>query len=246
MYQPRTYRHWVKDTSLIAFTVTVKETDLYIRARRHLEAEALASVLRHRTPLEEYLVSHPDFLHSLEPIAVDEAAPHIVKEMATAAQKAGVGPMAAVAGAIAEAVGNDLLAFTSEVIVENGGDIFLKISRPRLVGIYAGSSPLTGRVALKILPRETPLGVCTSSGTVGHSLSFGLADAAIALAPSAALADAAATALGNRVKSTEDIEPALEWAKTVPGLIGAVIIKNDKLGVWGKVDLVPVKSPGKN
>ncbi len=245
MYQPRTYRHWVKDTSLIAFTVTVKETDLYIRTRRHLEAEALASVLRHRTSLEEYISSHPDFLHTLEPIAVDETAPPIVKEMAIAAEKAVVGPMAAVAGAIAEAVGRDLLAFTSEVIVENGGDIFLKISKPRLVGIYAGSSPLTGRVALKISPSETPLGVCTSSGTVGHSLSFGLADAAISLAPSAALADAAATALGNRVRSADDIEPALEWAKTVPGLIGAVVILDDRLGVWGKVRLVPVNSQGK-
>lgn len=246
MYQPRTYRHWVKDRSLIAFTVTVKETDLYIRARRHLEAEALASVLRHRTPLEEYISRHPDFLHTLKPIAVDEAAPSIVKEMALAAEKVGVGPMAAVAGAIAEAVGRDLLAFTSEVIVENGGDIFLKVSKPRLVGIYAGSSPLTGRIALKISPRETPLGVCTSSGTVGHSLSFGLADAAIALAPSAALADAAATALGNRVRSIEDIEPALEWAKNLPGLVGAVIIKDDKLGAWGKVRLVPVRSPSKS
>lgn len=245
MYQPRTYRHWIHDTSLIAFTVTVKETDLYIRARSHLEAEALASILRHRTPLEEYIASHPLFLHSLEPITVEETAPQIVKEMAAAGEKAGVGPMAAVAGAIAEAVGRDLLAFTSEVIVENGGDIFLKISRARLVGIYAGDSPLTGKVALKILPRETPLGICTSSGTVGHSLSFGAADAAIAIAPSAALADAAATAIGNRVKSVEDMPRALEWAQTVPGLLGAVIIKNDRLGAWGKVRLVPVKTARK-
>ncbi len=244
MYQPRTYRHWVKDKSLIAFTVTVKETDLYIRARRHLEVEALASVMRHRNPLEEYISTHPDFLRSLEPVAVEETAPPIVKEMAAAATTAGVGPMAAVAGAIAEAVGRDLLPFTSEVIVENGGDIFMKISRPRLVGIYAGASPLTGRLALKIPPRETPLGICTSSGTVGHSLSFGLADAAIALAPSAALADAAATALGNRVKSAGDIPQALEWAKTVTGLIGAVVIKDHSLGAWGKVRLVPIDSPG--
>ncbi len=245
MYQPRTYRHWIKDSSLIAFTVTVKETDLYIRARCHLEPEALASVLRHRTPLEEYIASHLSFLHSLEPVTVEETAPQIVKEMAIAGEKAGVGPMAAVAGAIAEAVGRDLLTFTPEVIVENGGDIFLKITRQRLVGIYAGNSPLTGKIALKILPRETPLAVCTSSGTVGHSLSFGTADAAIALSPSAALADAAATALGNRVRTAEDIPQALEWAQNVPGLIGAVIIKDDKLGAWGKVRLVPVKTATK-
>ncbi len=242
MYQPRTYRHWIRDASLVAFAVTVKETDLYIRARRRLEAEALASVIRQRMPLEEYIASHPLFFHSLEPLPVEETAPQIVKEMAAAGEKAGVGPMAAVAGAIAEAVGKDLLAFSSEVIVENGGDIFLKVSRARLVGIYAGNSPLTGRIALKISPRDTPLGVCTSSGTVGHSLSFGTADAAIAIAPSAALADAAATALGNRVRSVADIPAALEWARTVPGLLGAVIIKDDKLGAWGKVKLVPVRT----
>ncbi len=123
--------------------------------------------------------------------------------MAAAAQTAGVGPMAAVAGAIAECVGRELLEFSPEVIVENGGDIFLKVSHRRTVGIFAGDSPLTGRIGIQIEARDTPLGVCTSSGTVGHSLSFGRADAVVVLAPAAALADAAATAIGNRVSRKE-------------------------------------------
>ena len=146
--------------------------------------------------------------------------------------------MAAVAGAIAEFVGQELLKFSPEVIVENGGDIFLKITKERLVGVHAGTSPYTGKIALKIAAADTPLGVCTSSGTVGHSLSFGKADAAIVLAPSAALADAAATAIGNIVKAESDIPQAIDFARGIAGLVGVAVIINDKMGVWGKVNLV--------
>ena len=199
MYQPRTYRHWVKDKGLVAFNVTVKETDLYISARSDLKRQAHKLVLKYRHMLGEYIEGHPSFLTSLEPVAVDDDAPPLAAGMAEAAGKAGVGPMAAVAGAIAEYVGSGLLALSPEVIVENGGDIYLKSLSKRLIGIYAGKSPLTGRVGLEIEGKDTPLGVCTSSGTVGHSLSLGQADAVIALAPSTALADAAATAIGNRI-----------------------------------------------
>jgi len=150
----------------------------------------------------------------------------------------GVGPMAAVAGAIAEMVGRELLNFSSEVIVENGGDIFLCHKKMRHIGIYAGDSPLSGKLALEIEPEDTPLGVCTSSGTVGHSLSFGKADAAIVLSPSAALADAAATAVGNMVKTAEDMPRAIEFVREVEGLTGIAIIVGDKMAVWGKINLV--------
>lgn len=240
VYQPRTYRRWVKDEGLVSFTVTVKETDLYIRAASNLEAEALKSVIKHRTPLEEYIKSHPLFLFSLTPCPVGDDAPAIARDMAQAAQKVGVGPMAAVAGAMAEAVGRDLLGYTPEVIVENGGDIFVKLLKPRLVGVYAGESPLTGRIALEISPEDTPLGVCTSSGTVGHSLSYGAADAVIIIARWTALADAAATAIGNMVSSADDIDAAIEQAKVIDGLTGIVVIKGDKMGGWGNVKLVPL------
>ena len=238
MYEPRTYRHWIKDSDLVSFNVTVKETDLYIRARNNLKAKALEAVVKCRTPLEEYIESHPLFLSSLEPCSVEKDAPAIVREMAQAAQVVGVGPMATVAGAVAEAVGKDLLAYAPEIIVENGGDIFMKISKTRLIGVYADKSPLTGKIALEISPEQTPLGICTSSGTVGHSLSLGTADAVIALSHSTALADAAATALGNSIKSAEDIAMAIEQAQTIAGLDGVVIIKGDKVGLWGKVKIV--------
>ena len=238
MYQPRTYRHWVKGDDLVGFGVVVKETDLYLRAASNLRRKAHRMVLKYRGRLERYIAHHPDFLTSLEPVEVEAEAPKIVSDMAGAARLAGVGPMAAVAGAIAGFVGRELLEFSPEVIVENGGDIFLKSLRPRIIGVFAGDSPLTGKLGLQIEPEDTPLGICTSSGTVGHSLSFGRADAAIVLAESATLADAAATAIGNRVSDVADIEGAIEFAQSIGQLKGVVIIKDDKLGVWGEVKLV--------
>jgi ApbE superfamily uncharacterized protein (UPF0280 family) len=240
MHEPRFYRHWIKDSGLVSFNVVVEQTDLYIRSRRNLKDKALSSVLKHRGSLEAYIGRHPLFLTTLDSYEAEAEAPAIVREMARVSQVTDVGPMAAVAGAIAEAVGRDLLAFSPEVIVENGGDIFLKISKISLVGIYAGQSAFTKKIALEIMPRETPLGIGTSSGTVGHSLSLGSADAVIALSSSAALADAAATALGNIVKVADDISKAIKIARSIDGLRGVVIVVGDKMGVWGSVKIVPL------
>ncbi len=237
MYQPRTYRHWVKGKDLVSFNVTVKETDLLIRASRNLRSKALKLVTKYRSILEGYIERYPLFQTSLEPVPVDDSAPRIVKSMAEATKKVGVGPMAAVAGAIAEFVGNELLSFSPEVIVENGGDIYLKSLSRRVVGIYAGKSPLTGKIGLEIDAGETPLGVCTSSGTVGHSLSFGKADAVVVLSRSAVLADAAATAIGNLIKQADDIPRGIEFARDIKGLTGLLIVKGDKVGLWGEVKL---------
>ena len=240
MYEPRIYRYWIKDSDLVSFNITEKQTDLYIRARRNLKDKALKSLQKHRAILERYIGKHPLFLTTLEPYQIEENAPTIIKEMAGASWVAGVGPMAAVAGAIAEAVGKDLLDFSSEIIVENGGDIFLKISKKRLIGIYAGQSPFTGKIALEIKPGETPSGISTSSGTIGHSLSLGSADAVIILSPSASLADAAATAIGNMVKVADDIPDAIDKAQNIARLHGIVIIAGDKIGAWGRVKIVPL------
>jgi ApbE superfamily uncharacterized protein (UPF0280 family) len=226
---------------MVSFTVQVEETDLHIRARRNLKRKALKAVVRHRSSLERYIKGHPVFLSALEPITVGPDAPYIVRSMALAAAETGVGPMAAVAGAIAECVGEDLLDFSPEVIVENGGDIFLKSCKKRVIGIYAGESPFTGKLALEVDPEQTPLGICSSSGTVGHSLSFGRADAVVVLSPSTSLADATATRIGNMVNDDADIPKAVEFAQNVEGLKGVVIIVGDKLGLWGDVKLSPLE-----
>jgi len=237
MYEPRTYRHQIEGKDLVSFNVIVKETDLYIRASSNLKRKAHRLVLKYRSLLERYIERHPAFLTSLKPLPVAEDAPHIVRQMAEAAQEAAVGPMAAVAGAIAEFVGDELSVFSPEIIVENGGDIYLKSLRKRIVGIYAGKSPLNGKVGLEINRKDTPLGICTSSGTVGHSLSFGKADAVIVLAKSATLADAAATAIGNVINQPADITSGIELAKNIKGLGGVVIIKDDNIGLWGEVKI---------
>jgi len=240
MYEQRTYRHDIKDRDLVSFQVVVKETDLYIRAVKNLSVEAVAAVNEVRCPLERYIRGHPIFLHSLEPFPVEKDAPEIVQRMAQAARLADVGPMAAVAGAVAEMVGERLLQWSDEVIVENGGDIYLRVSSKRKIGIYAGESAFSGKLAIEIEPGRTPLGICTSSGSVGPSLSLGQADAAVVIAPSAALADAAATAVGNAVKSEKDVDAALELGRRIKGISGIVVIAGSNMGAWGDISLVKI------
>ncbi|MEW6595320.1 MAG: UPF0280 family protein [Thermodesulfobacteriota bacterium] len=239
-YRRRDYRRQVSAGNLAAFSVQVRETDLQILACRDLTAEASAAVLRCRCQIEGYLAGHPAFLPALTPLPDDPLAPPIVREMLRAALLAGVGPMAAVAGAVAEAVGRVLLACDGvrEASVENGGDIFLARREECVVAIFAGASPLSSRVGLRISPGRMPLGICTSSGTVGHSLSFGTADAVTVLAASTALADAAATRIGNEVRSVRDLDRALAVGRGIAGVEGLVVIKDDQLGAWGEVELV--------
>jgi hypothetical protein len=148
--------------------------------------------------------------------------------------------MAAVAGALSEFVGRGMLDnwYTREIIVENGGDIFMKTGFPRKIGVYAGNSPLGQQFAIEVRPEETPLGICTSAGTVGHSLSFGNADAAVILAKDAALADAVATAAANRAVTGADLERAVSFALSVPGVVGALVIMGERMAVVGDIRLV--------
>jgi uncharacterized protein len=237
MYEKRTYRNLAKTDDLIKFEVIVKETDLLVRAEKDLSRETRESVLKYRHQLETYIAMNPEFQTSLVPLKDDPGVPEIVQEMIRTSQLAQVGPMAAVAGAMAESVSKDLLKFSKEVIVENGGDIYLVTSRERIIGVYAGHSPLSLKIGIIIEPEETPIGVCTSSGTVGHSLSFGKADAVCILSKSAALADAAATAVGNLVRDKTDIRSGLERGREIEGVSGTLIMVGEKMGVWGNIKL---------
>jgi len=240
-YNKRTYRQAISADDLVASYVMVKETDLHILAPRNITEEGYQAVHRYRNQLENYITGHPDFLTALVPLEQDTLAPPIVKGMLKAAAAANVGPMAAVAGAIAEYVGRDLLAAgLQEVLVENGGDIFLKRNKTCVAAIFAGQSPLNQKVGIRIPAALMPVGLCTSSGTVGHSLSLGKADSVTVLAPSALLADAAATRLGNEVSAAgkKNINDVLAVARTIKGLLGVVIICGKDMGVWGEIELV--------
>jgi ApbE superfamily uncharacterized protein (UPF0280 family) len=222
---------------LVAFDVQVKQTDLRILAESDLSEQALRSVRIVRRTLEKWIARDRDFIAALSPLSCPVDAPKVIREMCAAGQAAGVGPMAAVAGAIAERVARDLSAFSPNVIVENGGDTFLMGDRERLVSIFAGRSPLSQRLALVVPPERQPLSVCTSSGTVGPSMSFGQADAAVIVARNAALADGVATAVGNRVRKPADVGPAVEWASSIPGLIHVVAILGEHMAAWGALEL---------
>jgi len=220
---------------MVRFNLSVEETDLAISAERDLSEEALGFAKRYRCEIKDYLAGHPAFGKSFEPLEAEAGSPAIIRAMAQAAKRAGVGPMASVAGAVAEFVGRELLGFTKELIVENGGDIFIKSRRQRNVGIFAGKSGFSQRIALKVLAEDTPCGICTSSGTVGHSFSFGKADAVVVVAESAVLADAFATAIGNVVKDEGDIEKGLGLARAEHGIKGAVIIVDERMGLCGDI-----------
>jgi ApbE superfamily uncharacterized protein (UPF0280 family) len=157
--------------------------------------------------------------------------------MIIASEAVGVGPMAAVAGAKAEKVGAGLLHFTDEVIIENGGDIWMKLNKSAVIGIYAKNIYFKDNIGIKIDPYKTPCSVCTSSSKLGHSLSFGKADSVTIIAKEGALADAAATAVCNMVKDRETIEDALNFALSINGVSGCIIILNEILAVRGDIEL---------
>ncbi|MHB1342189.1 MAG: UPF0280 family protein [Coriobacteriia bacterium] len=239
-YEPRTYRAKADPGGLLTFEVVHAETDLQISASRDLRREASALVAELREELEAYLAANPYFAESLVPVDASPGAPGIVRAMADAARAADVGPMAAIAGAVAEAVARGLEAVSPEVIVENGGDLFLMSVLERRVLLGAGDSPLSERVGLVFDAGALPVAVCTSSAKVGPSLSLGSAHAATVIAEHGALADAAASSVGNLVHGPDDIERALARAMEIPGVRGAVVIAGDTLGAIGGVSLFKV------
>jgi len=240
MYNNKFYRSWSKPDDLISFRVTAGETDLFISADKDLTKQAGDAIRKARADIEEYIKSTTDFKESLEPLPHNEKAPEIVKQMMEVSSKTGIGPMAAVAGAIAEVVGKQLLSETEEIIVENGGDIFISSKCRRKIGIYAGNSPLSNKIGIELLAEDTPCGICTSSATVGPSLSFGKADATVMYSRNCALADAAATAVCNMVKSKDDINEGLKLARDIEGIEGAMIIIKDAFGAWGKIKIIDI------
>jgi ApbE superfamily uncharacterized protein (UPF0280 family) len=241
MNQGRLYRNRVYDDHLVSYRVVVKETDLFVKTTQEIPHITRERILHHRDTIEKFIALNHDFAASLVPWHSRVPVPKIISEMIEAGARAGVGPMAAVAGTIGEHVGLDLLSYSEEVIVENGGDVFMKTNKPITLGIFAARSPLSLRIGLKVDNRDMPLSVCTSSGTVGHSLSLGKADAVSVISNSGALADAAATSIGNRVQRGSDIEPAINFAKNIKGVKGVLIIKNSHVGMWGNVNIIPLE-----
>jgi len=230
MSQKRTYR-----------TFTYREAVFRICCDKY-EA-VIAEIVRQRRILEEYIALHPEFRDSLEPLDLLAGAPDVARSMALAAKLVGVGPMAAVAGAMAQYAGRAALdAGAREVIVDNGGDIYVCAVEPVIIGLKTGTADLADRLAFSLEADDTPVSICSSSGKMGHSMSLGQCDLATVVAKDSALADAAATRAANLVTTVDDIDPALENIAGIEGIDGVMIIKGDRIGLAGKLPpLVKIK-----
>lgn len=227
-----------------SFRAVHLETDLWIAVSKEryepaVEAYSHERMIYYRRVLDEHIDHYPEFLSSLLPLPVKPGSHRIITSMYEASAQSGTGPMSAVAGALAECICTDLISMYSfdEVVVENGGDIFLKLIHPSTISVYAGNSPLSDKIGLLVKPDQTPLSVCCSSATVGHSLSFGTADACTVACNSGALADAYATACCNAVISEVMIQDITEQFLQNEDVLSVIIIKDEKAGLGGKLEI---------
>lgn len=240
-----TYYLFRKSPDLKTFTLNEKETCLSISIDHESYSKSLISnckdsLLSVRSDIEKYIKSHHNFKSSFKPLKIWPNAPDIVRRMGDAAQTANVGPMAAVAGAIAETLGEEISRYCKEVIIENGGDIYIKSSQKRVIGIFASKTRFSYQIGLELEKSQTPIGLCTSSGTIGSSISLGKADAVIIKANNASLADAVATATANIIRTSQDLKPAIEFANKITGVFGILAIKDNLLSAWGNIKLVKI------
>ncbi len=240
-YRRRSYRR-PQNFGGHSFEVRIGESDLWISGKTpELESLAYERLLFYRKSLSAFLQRHSDWCESLVPLVAADypLAPPLARQMMTASEIAGVGPMAAVAGALAEAVGRDLIVLSAELVVENGGDIFLAGRSEYRLAVFAGTSPLSGHLGIKVsAPRPFSCGVCTSSARVGHSLSFGRADAVTIVADNVALADAVATAMANQVQKKTDLARVVEKSLALDGIWGAVAVMGSDMAAGGNLELI--------
>jgi len=243
-YEPRIYRNDMNEGRFKYFNVTVEETDLQIGVNADeyddsISAQALQLVMLLRSQLKNYILLHQEFLTSHWPVEDDEQAPEIARLMIKRSVAAEVGPMAAVAGAFSATIGTQLCAQfgLSELIVENGGDLWIKTEKPVTVRIDAGPSCLSGLIGIEIQPEQTPCGICTSSGSAGHSFSYGKADAVTVVSECAITADAWATSLCNRIQETADLQKTTSLSQLFPEISGVVAILRDVVAASGNITL---------
>lgn len=222
-------------------TWSYRETKLNIKSDdEEAIRSAIENALKNRKQIEQFISKVPEFETSLSPLNLNrKEKPIIVRLMLKAGEIAGTGPFASVAGSISQLsaeAGNRSGA--SNILVDNGGDIALRGDKSFRVGIYAGDSTVSGKLVLLIKPSELPMGICTSSSSVGHSMSFGQADAVVISAEEASVADAVATEVGNKVKGDEvesSVKRGLDRADDIPEIKGCLIIREDHVGTVGEL-----------
>lgn len=243
-YVNRTYRDRFRKDRRVYFNAAYRETDLCIGVDKDswqpdMPGFTLRYIRKLRSKMDRWIEEHPDYARALVPFTAPANSPEIFRAMSAVAEKSGIGPMSAVAGAVAEEVGQTLKKRFGirEIIVENGGDIYADITEDLDIAVFAGSSPLSEKTGLHIEAAYAPLGLCTSSGTVGPSLSFGKADAVMIVCRDVKAADTYATAFANRIQTTEDIPDCMEKIREKEDILAAIAIKDDKIGICGQFEL---------
>lgn len=239
-YRERSYRSRFSNDERRWFCVKFLESDLWIGVdrgsyRASMEADTYAMLVDLRRQMDAYLLMDPQYKTALTPYDAGLEAPNILKEMSRVSHKTGIGPMSAVAGAVAKKVAEFL--GTQEVIVENGGDIYAQAASDMDISVFAGQSPLSEKIGLHIPAAEFPLGICTSSGTVGPSLSLGRADAVMIVCKDVLLADSYATAMANRIKTVNDLQSVIDRISALPEILGAIAVKDDRMAISGRFEL---------
>jgi len=237
VFEERYYRDYIAQ-DIENFNITILESDLQIYTDKALQ-EPIESELRNiRAIIEAYIKSYPEFNISFKPVKINANDPPIIKHMKEASKKLGVGPMATVAGAVGHYLGQKFYQQTKELIIENGGDLYVYSTKDKTILLHGGSEATVKNLSIKLDKVNLPIGVCTSSGKVGHSKSFGNSDAITVLAKDTLIADAAATALGNLLKHKADINDVLQYSKTFKELEGVIAIVDDHMGAWGNFEFV--------
>jgi ApbE superfamily uncharacterized protein (UPF0280 family) len=232
------YRKNISVKGKYSYRLKYKYTDLFITCDREISKEVKEPVVSFYNGLEEVLSRHEVFGKSLTPVKIIDNYPPIIKKMCRAAEVFKVGPMAAVAGAVCDRIAQSISGSCDFLMIENGGDVYIKSSIPVSAVLFSSSRYFRDRLNIRITADTTPCGLCSSSGIIGHSLSLGKSDLVTVMSESTVMADTAATAIANSIKEKADVDKALAHYRDYKQIKGLIIIKDDRLAIWGELQLV--------
>ena len=250
MYEERTYRQMTDKNRTKSFVVKYELSDLLISVdwssyNINLPGLVLKYLMKLYKTINTYIIKNPTFYESLIPLKDSNSDIAIINDMLAAACIGGVGPMATIAGAISEYLGRFLIydCNVHDVFIENGGDIFV-YSQSRYIDtvIYCGDKAVLKSLNVHIKNFENTLGICTSSGKIGHSFSYGIADAVTIISSSAIVADAYATYFCNLIKTKNDIDKILKKINDYELILGIICVCDDNIGIFGQLELLSITS----
>jgi ApbE superfamily uncharacterized protein (UPF0280 family) len=231
------YRRNISAAGKYSYRLRYKYTDIYITSDRDISGKISQPVITFYSQLENVLSSDKQFGKSITPLSIKKDYPPAVKEMCLSSSIFNVGPMAAVAGAVCDTIAESLKDDCNFLMIENGGDVYIKSSEDIRAGLFTGSRHFPQNINIVISSQAMPCGLCSSSGMMGHSLSLGKSDLVTVMSETSAIADSAATAIANAINSKPDVDKAIKKYSKYEQVRGLIIIKDDRLAIWGDLQL---------